>query len=259
MVNMEKYFDFEFNNRVFEKYKMFVSNIDERMNKCESTENIKVIEKLIEHKLPKTFVDFYSKFDGEKDSSYLGMIIGLSLMSTEDILKTIHDFSNMDFEIMSMNTGIIKDDVISNRILIPFAFDGSRCYIALDMSPDKNGKEGQVITIDLDYDKSYLLAYSLDEFYSFILKMFDSKNSLLRWGKMRNTILNLNPVIFLIIWMIFLMTVKIILKKFNWLMNFGNNIIMTYQRMIRYIDIFWKRRRGFLSKRKNFHLNLLCI
>lgn len=172
---MEKYFNCECNNRLFEKYKTFISNIDERLNKCESAENIKAIEKLSEYKLPQAFVDFYSKFDGEKDNSYLGMILGLSLMSAKEILKTIYDFSNMDFEIMSMSTGIIKDDSISNRLLIPFAFDGSRCFIAIDMSPDENGKEGQVITIDLDYDKSYLLASSLDEFYSFILKLFDSK------------------------------------------------------------------------------------
>lgn len=172
---MEGYFDFECNNKLFERYKSFMPNIEERLNKIQTEENIKVIERLSVHELPKAFKELYSKFDGEKDDNYLGMILGLSLMSTGDISDTIHNFSNMDFEIMSMNTGVIKDDTISNRMLVPFAFDESRCYIALDMTPDINGRAGQVITIDLDYDKSYLLANSIDEFYSFILRMFDAK------------------------------------------------------------------------------------
>lgn len=46
---------------------------------------------------------------------------------------------------------------------IPFAFDGSRAYLFLDMSPAKEGKAGQVIAVDYDRNQCWLLADSLDK------------------------------------------------------------------------------------------------
>lgn len=42
------------------------------------------------------------------------------------------------------------------------------------MSPDKNGRKGQIITIDIGSKESYLIAYSFEEFINFIIEMFDS-------------------------------------------------------------------------------------
>lgn len=156
------------------------------------------------------------------------MILGLSLMSAGDILDTIHTFSNMDFEIMSM-------------------------------TPDINGKASQVITIDLDYDKSYLLANSIDEFYSFILRMFDAKKLFTEADEDGELYFEFESGHF-----------------FN---NLDDILSESEDNLeeIQLVDEFWKRyyndvlkenkvsigilkkRRGFLLRMKNFHLNLLCI
>lgn len=170
---MRKYFEFECNNELFEKFNEFIPNMEERLNQTDTEDNIKNIEKLIEHKLPRVFVDLYSRYDGEKYDKCLGSMLGFSLMSTNDILDTTKQFKNMDFEIISMQTGFVKDNIISSKV--PFASDGSGNFIAFDMDPDKNGIIGQIVTLDLDYNRSYLLADSLEGLYEFIFKMLKCK------------------------------------------------------------------------------------
>ena len=177
---MRKYLEFECNNELFEKFSDFIPDIEEKLNKSDTEDNIKNIERLIEHKLPGVFVDLYSKYDGEKYDEYLGLMLGFSLMSTNDILDTINNFKHMDFELMSMQTGFIKDDTISSKV--PFASDGSGNFIAFDMNPDKNGIIGQIITIDLDNNRSYLLADSLEGLYEFIFKTLKCKKMYITVG-----------------------------------------------------------------------------
>ena len=170
---MKKYFEFECNNELFEQFNHFIPDMEDRLHKGDTADNIKNIEKLIGHKLPGVFLDLYSKYDGEKNDESLGMMLGFSLMNTNDILDTINNFQHMDFEIMSMQTGFIKDDSISSKV--PFACDGSGNFIAFDMEPGKNGIIGQIVTIDLDCNRSYLLADSLEGLYEFIFKMLKCK------------------------------------------------------------------------------------
>lgn len=119
----------------------------------------------------------YRYFDGEDKNSYLGLILGLSLLETETIISEIDFFkkSTTDIEMDSMNGNVISEKSICDRILVPFAFDADSCYIALDLTPGDEGKKGQIITLDFENNDSYLLADSLEGFYDFIIKMMEEK------------------------------------------------------------------------------------
>lgn len=171
-------------NRLIKGLEKFYPDIATRLNYPGNPEGVKRIEEKIGEKLPEEFKDLYRYFDGEDKKCYLGLILGLSLLNTESIISEINFFnkSTTDIEMDSMNGNVISEKSICDRILVPFAFDADSCYIALDLTPGKTGKKGQIITLDFENNDSYLLADSLEEFYDFILKMMEEKKCLIAIG-----------------------------------------------------------------------------
>lgn len=166
---------YKYNNRLIKGLEQYFPDLITRLRYPGNPEMIQKIEEEIGEQLPEAFKELYAQFDGEKDEFYTGTILGLSLLPAETILNTIKELKNDDYQLTSMNTGIISEADINERILIPFAFDSSRSYIALDLSLDVNGTKGQVITLDYDCDTYYLLADSLEHFYDFVLHMMEKK------------------------------------------------------------------------------------
>ena len=112
--------------------------------------------------LPKDFEKLYERFDGEKE--YISFVAGFEMLSMD---KVISEYKNLK-EITKNIKGLGPD-----TNWIPFAHDASRCFIAIDLSPFKDGKIGQVIGIDFDENVSYKFADSLGEFYGLMIKWFD--------------------------------------------------------------------------------------
>lgn len=132
------------------------------------------IEAEIGEKLPKSFRALYEKYDGEDLQGYLGLVLGFSLMSAKDILDDIRFYKNeSDVELTSMTPGVMKEEAMHDRVIIPFGFDASRCYVAMDLSPGPKGTKGQIISLDFDYDQSYLLGKNINEFCDFAVKMME--------------------------------------------------------------------------------------
>ena len=152
--------------------KGFLPEIEERMNDSKDLTVLDNIEQVISEELPKDFRALYSKYNGEKNAPFTGIVLGFSLMAAEHILKTIESFQEDDFsEITSLTTGKVTDEKMCDRIMIPFGWDGSRGFLCLDLSPDTEGKKGQVVALDYDYNECTWLADSLEDFFSFIHKM----------------------------------------------------------------------------------------
>lgn len=153
--------------------KAYMPEIEERLVTGGNKENLDNIERLA-GKLPSDFKGIYKNYDGEKNEPYTGMILGFSLMDTNNILDTMTSFIENDFsDVISLTPNKVSDEKMFDRKMVPFAWDGSRGYICLDMSPDKDGKKGQVVALDYDYDECLWLADSLKEFYGFIKLMLE--------------------------------------------------------------------------------------
>lgn len=150
----------------------YLPDIMMRMNKTGNEAAIRQIEEFIGEELPTPFKTLYAQFDGEKNEPYTGLFLGFYFMDARHILETIKEFQNNDSsEITSLTTGKVSDEKMCERIMIPFAWDSSRGYFCLDMSPDTQGKKGQVVALDYDFDECILISDSLDEFYDFVLQM----------------------------------------------------------------------------------------
>ena len=155
--------------------KKYMPDIEERLNDASDVEALDIIEKNVGKKLPADFKAIYKKYNGEKNEPYTGMVLGFSLMDTANIIDTLKSFKENDIsDVTSMTPDKVLDGKMCELDMIPFAWDGSRGYICIDMSPDKKGKKGQVVTLDYDFDQVTWLADSLKDFFEFANAMLDN-------------------------------------------------------------------------------------
>lgn len=125
---------------------------------------IQEVEKEMEITFPKELKALYLANNGTLG---LGSILGFELMPIEDLItewkqnkKTIET----KIEIKSNPEGAIRLKSQDNN-WIPFAFNNSHTYLAIDLNPDINGNVGQIINIGNGEgnDVKYVLAENLEE------------------------------------------------------------------------------------------------
>lgn len=139
------------------------------------------IEQLCGQKLPESFRSLYAQFDGESDERP-GIFIGMSWMSAVSILQNMKtmqeigkDYDEVDFKIISFPPNEIREEAWVNG-WIPFAQGGGGTHFMIDLSPEKHGRIGQIITWDRDDQASYVVAESLADFFSMVLGHFQNGN-----------------------------------------------------------------------------------
>lgn len=164
-------------NPLIKGLEKYYPNVVNYLNVSGKADNIKSIEDEIKEKLPESFKNLYQLFDGEDSNQYVGVILGLRLLDTQSIINEIRFFRKnaSDIVLNSMSGNAISEKEFGEKILVPFAFDNDECYIALDLTPGREGKKGQIITLDLGNCESYLLADCMESFYDFILKMMEER------------------------------------------------------------------------------------
>ncbi len=129
---------------------------------------IKELTKRLEVEVPKSLVELYTLYNGEKQD--LGFMAGFEFLSIEKLLNEYAFLAHVEEELDIIGTDYIQQKPIAQCKWVPLAFDASRCYIAMDLSPAHTGKMGQIISIDFDNNHSYLLAESLDDFFKKVTK-----------------------------------------------------------------------------------------
>lgn len=110
--------------------------------------------------------------NGEQKDSYFGVMGGLEFLGVKDILFELDFFRTVKEELMVVGTTAIEETAVMNQQWIPIAFDNSRCYLAMDLQPTKDGKAGQIVSVDTDYNKCYLVAESLADLFARFTKWY---------------------------------------------------------------------------------------
>lgn len=116
--------------------------------------------------LPSDFIKLYSLYDGEDFSKYTGFMAGMEFLPINSVLAQLEFFKSSEYEMTAWGTRAIREEPMCSLNWIPFAYDNARGYLAVDMSPSESGKAGQIITVDYDFDRCYLLADSLNELFA---------------------------------------------------------------------------------------------
>lgn len=113
--------------------------------------------------LPEEFKELYKTYNGE--TQCVGFVGGFELLSIERVMTEADFFKTYGYDYDPVGTEVISEKPMSKNKWVPFAFDGSECFLIVDLSPAKKGKTGQIIGIDMTNNVSYLMADSLNEFF----------------------------------------------------------------------------------------------
>lgn len=156
----------------FNNYVSSVPIVKEGLSEGASDEEIGTLLDGIGRNNTEEIAELLKFANGEKEENNTGVIAGLYLLSSKQILSEYAYFKECGIEFTSIGTDAIMEEDNLDRKWIPFAYDCGRCFFAIDLSPAKSGKVGQIITIDLDYDQCYLLADSLCDMFEKFTKWY---------------------------------------------------------------------------------------
>jgi Protein involved in beta-1,3-glucan synthesis len=151
-------------------------DVRDYLNKTATDEEIGLLANKVRVQIPKDLKELYSSYNGETEESDIGILFGLRFLPIEDVIREYENLSELEYEMEVMGTNAIAEGPVNEHIWIPIAHDGDSCFIAVDLTPNKSGKKGQVITIDHEYENTYLLAES-------ITKLFDKMTKWLKEGR----------------------------------------------------------------------------
>lgn len=118
------------------------------------------LEQKFENKLPEEFLEFYKMADGEKN--IIGSILGFTLMPIETMKQEYDYFLHSEIMIEAYQKEKIREGKY-NAMWLPIAGDGGGSCLIMDMAPGVDGVFGQIITLDIERNKAYVIAQSFKE------------------------------------------------------------------------------------------------
>jgi cell wall assembly regulator SMI1 len=144
------------------------------------------LEAQLQRALPQTVRSFYAIHDGQRSQSPNGLFYSLQFLPLARVLE----YQRLWADLVDMNEtighamsavpkGWIKP-LYANPLWIPFAHDQSGNHLGIDLDPDVEGIEGQVIIFGRDENCKRLVAHSFEEFIDSFITQLEGGNFTLR-------------------------------------------------------------------------------
>ncbi|WP_421808687.1 SMI1/KNR4 family protein [Flagellimonas sp.] len=153
-----------------------------RLNTPATAAEIGELESFIKTELPKDFKTLYGINNGEDESWYVGGVLcGMRMLTISQITNTLQELKEIEDE-YDFNSewigeiipeGTIKPGHFYNK-WIPVFSDDNGNYIGLDLTPDLNGKYGQIINFGAEEYDHFVMANTLAEFIEIINSFFEN-------------------------------------------------------------------------------------
>lgn len=156
MKNLEKYLS---------EIKKRLPDIEERLNGGADEEQLKQLRLNAGCELHSELISLYQRFNGENLSKSPCFFAGLQFLDMGSVQHYVKFFRSVDEELTAMGTRAIQEKPMGELNWIPFAYDCSRAWLAMDLSPAESGTVGQIIAVDYDSNYCYLLANSMEDLF----------------------------------------------------------------------------------------------
>ena len=125
--------------------KQGISDIEQRLNGGADERQLEKLAQKAGCKLPAELIQLYRRFDGEDMAKNIGFLAGLQFLPLEKVLSDLDFFHGVEDELTSRGTKAINEAPMCELNWIPIAFDYSRAWLAMDLSPAEGGTAGQII------------------------------------------------------------------------------------------------------------------
>lgn len=155
----------------FEKIENWLNENAEKINEFSLQEpatesEINDLEKTINKSLPNDFKELYLWRNGlGEDGNFGSLFFGMDFYPIERIIEEYQSKGRYTAENISLKNADKEIDKtnIYNSDWVKFAFDGSHTSLYLDLRPTNEGKFGQIIFIDDEYEMGILVADSTSQ------------------------------------------------------------------------------------------------
>nr|WP_281378783.1 leucine-rich repeat domain-containing protein [Paenibacillus phyllosphaerae] len=137
-----------------------------------SIEDIRGAERTMGVEFPAPLRELYLLHDGE-EADGTGLFWGLRFLPLDEVVSSWHTWSDLEEAYGAMGdhysvpSGWIKESYI-NVQWIPFAEDGGGNHLGVDLDPDEQGLNGQIINFGRDEQMKYVIARNLTDFLQFL-------------------------------------------------------------------------------------------
>lgn len=156
MKNLERYLT---------EVKKGIPDMERRLHGGADEEQLRQLAQKAGCELPAELLQLYRRFDGEDMTKNIGFLAGLQFLPLNKVLSDLDFFRGSEDELTAMGTKAISEAPMGELNWVPIAFDCSRAWLAMDLSPAEGGTVGQIIAVDYDRDDCWLLADSLDALF----------------------------------------------------------------------------------------------
>ena len=146
-----------------------IASVTEPLKSSKDESALDKLKSKVKADLPDSVESFYKKYDGEADVE--GFAAGFELLPISRVIAEFDFLKKSGIEFDAIGTDAISENPVSKNKWIPFAFDGSDCFLVIDLSPSKKGVVGQIIGLDMESDNAYVFANSLDDFFEKLTKL----------------------------------------------------------------------------------------
>ena len=135
-------------------------------------EQIEELESAIGKTLPQDFKELYQWHNGLTSEDNLGsLFFGLDFLPIEQVLDEYYDRESYDpIGPLEKYDKEIDPSNVLNPHWIKFGFDGAHTGLYMDLAPSEQGKYGQIIFVDDEYDTAILVANSITELVANFVK-----------------------------------------------------------------------------------------
>ena len=154
--------------------------IVEALQEPASTDEIKELEYLVGKNLPEGLTTLYQTYNGINPDMFANFACGMPFITIEQTINQITEFEDPNDKVnLNYSDEGIKGDYTFGKLRVPIGDDSGTCLICVDLDPDINGTNGQVILIDYDHNIALKLANSVESYIeSFTSDLLSGKYSL---------------------------------------------------------------------------------
>jgi cell wall assembly regulator SMI1 len=140
------------------------------------------VEAQIQRSLPETLRAFYAVHDGQMSQCPQGLFYSLRFMPLARVLEAqrvwaeLVDINDELAHAMRSSPSRYIKPVYANPLWIPFADDQSGNHLGVDLDPNAEGSDGQVIVFGRDENRKRLVAQSFEDFIDIFVAQLEAGN-----------------------------------------------------------------------------------